>query len=371
MKKLIAVIVFSLAAVLVWDASAVMKPRPSHMDGSKNPEGCRGCHSGRGRKGTPLLKARREILCFKCHGALSRGRGRAATDMESVFAEVSRHPIETAVYHRKGERLPERFSTTPRHVSCADCHKTHITDSERPWRGARGYAPGKIRVTADKGVPPLGLSLKQASEEYELCYLCHSDSANLPSGARNKGEEFDPANASYHPVEMPGKNRYVPSLIRELSVTSVITCTSCHGNNDPSGPEGPHGSDYAPLLVAEYKTENGPEGPKVYELCYMCHDRRSILQNESFQRHNQHIVLYGGGTSCYTCHATHGSRLLENLMDFSEERVGDRVSSLTNGGGPDYIQQAHGRPRCTLNCHGVDHDAVDPNGAGGGKQWPW
>jgi hypothetical protein len=298
-------------------------------------------------------------MCFSCHGAGRRG---SAIDVESVFSKTSRHPIyETTQYHQPGEQLPEQFPSMPRHVACFDCHKAHLSDPEKPWRGSRGYAPGKMR-SGVRGGPPSGLKLNEALDEYELCYLCHSDSANLPAGARNKGEEFDPTNASFHPVEMPGKNKSVPSLVRDLSVNSRIACGSCHGNSNPSEAGGPHGSDYAPLLIAEYRTQDGPEDANVYGLCYLCHDRRSIRDNESFKWHNLHVQL--NDIACFSCHATHGSRDNLHLIDFSAARVGDRVRPA-NGIGPDYLPQFSGKPKCYLSCHNVDHLMEGVNG----KTW--
>jgi|Deesub1362A_J573_1020465.scaffolds.fasta_scaffold00004_408 predicted CXXCH cytochrome family protein len=360
MRKIIAVIVFSVAISVMLGVVAV-EGTPSHMDRSKVPEGCAGCHSGTGVSGTPLLKKPMEEMCFYCHGALNRERSRI--DIESVFAKSSRHPIfETAIYHSPGEQLPEKLASAPRHVSCYDCHVVHRSTPEKPWKGARGYAPGQIRQ--ERGGVPLGLRLREATEEYELCYLCHSDSANLPSDTENISEQFNPANESYHPVEMTGKNKDVPSLVRDLDVNSVITCSSCHGNDDRTGPRGPHGSDYEPILIAEYRTQDGPEDDKAYELCYICHDRRSILGDESFKRHNLHIVFFE--TSCYTCHTTHGSRDNKHLIEFNTE-----VVSESDNGDLLYLPGAPGTPRCSLKCHGVNHDADDDAAGIGGKPWPW
>lgn len=326
-----------VAVLFLSDARSAWAGAPSHMDRSKNPQGCGGCHRGRGVPGTPLLKNTTERICFECHGVMSRGR--AKKDLESVFTKRSIHPIyETTKYHVRGEDLPERVPLTPRHVACADCHSSHVATPEMPWKGVRGYSRARMR-------------LKQTSDEYELCYLCHSDSANLPSNQKNKREEFDPYNESYHPVELPGRNRFVPSLVGGLNTNSKLRCTDCHGSNDAFGPRGPHGSDYPPLLVAQYTTTDGVESPRAYELCYMCHDRRSILGNDSFWKHNLHIVTKG--TSCYACHASHGSRDTKNLIVFNP----NVVSPSNTGLGPQYIYNPT-QPRCYLSCHSADHQTL-------------
>jgi len=331
MRRISIFIVFVLLSY-IGIAGAV---KPTHLDRDKNPEECSGCHSGVGVPGTPLLKDRPERLCFRCHGTMSRGR--AKTDIESVFSKNSIHPVfETSKYHLRGEDLPERVPTTPRHVACPDCHSAHATIPQAPWAGTKGYSQGRLRG-------------KQAQAEYELCYLCHSDSANLPPGQKNKREEFSLFNESYHPIEGPGRNHYVPSLIRGLSENSLIKCTDCHGNNDRNGAKGPHGSDYSPILVATYTTTDGIESPKTYELCYMCHDRRSILGDESFKKHSFHII--NQNTSCYTCHSSHGSRDTKNLIVFNPLVVSPSNSGLAPQYIPDPVQT-----RCYLKCHNSEHN---------------
>ena len=359
MKKLIMIMIMALAATVAWDASVNGKPPPSHMDIFKLPEGCFGCHRGRGVPGTPLLRASITRICFRCHG--NESRGKAKTDIESELAKASTHPIlETTKYHSLFEYLPEEDETMQRHVSCYDCHIAHLTDAEKPWRGVRGYiAPGgRVFRGRVKGGPPPGLKIKEASYEYEMCYLCHSDSANLAND-KNISVSFDPTNPSYHPVEMEGKNKSVPSLVTGLNVTSRISCGNCHGNNDRNGPRGPHGSDYSPLLMAQYKTGNGNRSPKAYELCYMCHDSRSIWKNASFRYHSKHISE--NFISCHSCHASHGSTENAHLIEFNNV-----VVTINTTEPYCYVQDMRGQgdPRCYLTCHlevGAQNKIVEHN----------
>jgi predicted CXXCH cytochrome family protein len=347
-RRPLLIMALAVFGVLLGAALVLAAGRPTHMSRFENPEGCAGCHAGKGVPGTPLLKARREQLCFRCHGALSHGLA-TGRNIQSVVSKQSNHPItETSLYHLRGEVLPEEEESMLRHVACADCHVAHISTPELTWRGARGYISG-LSGAQHPGLRPQGLRLRQATDEYELCYLCHSDSRNLPAGSRNMAELFNPSNFSYHPVEAPGRNLNMPSLVRALSITDRIRCTDCHGNNDSMGPRGPHGSDYSPILVAQYSMEDGPEDARYYELCYMCHDRRSILGDESFRKHNRHVV--SEQTSCFTCHASHGSSS-NNLIEFNTLVVNP---SLTDGG-PMYMPGSGGNPMCYLECHGADHN---------------
>jgi predicted CXXCH cytochrome family protein len=353
--------VFLVALALVFGVSAAASAgSPSHRDRDKNPAGCAGCHAGRGISGTPLLRSGFQNLCFTCHGSQDRGRGRKKSvfDLEAVFEKQSVHPVkETTQHHRYREVLPERDQNAPRHVSCYDCHQAHLSEEDRPTKGARGYAPGLIRDMG-RGSGPRGRWLREADEGYQICYLCHADSANLPEDARNIAAEFDPQNASFHPVERTGKGNFVPSLIPQFSTNSIVTCGDCHGNSDMVGPRGPHGSDYEPLLIAKYVTEDGPEGSTSYELCYLCHERQSILGDQSFKTHNLHISFHG--VACYTCHSSHGSPDKPSLIQFNPAVVNSGSS-----GGPLYWGGTPGTPTCYLSCHGADHNVSGV----AGKAW--
>lgn len=352
--------VISLCFFMGSDLSA-NSSRPSHNDINTNPDGCGACHAGKGKIGTPLLRSWGEELCYKCHSKESRGYLRARTDIKEVFGKFSVHPIEGGQeLHSSYETLPATNPDAPRHVTCADCHVVHITTPDEPTKGARGYLPAPLREKPHGNLPK-GVVLKESPDEYQKCYLCHADSANLPVDKRNISREFNPANASFHPVEMPGRNSSVPSLIDPMDERSELSCSSCHGNDDLKGPRGPHGSDFPPLLIAKYTIEDGNESHKAYELCYLCHDRNSVLNDESFKRHSLHIQAQS--TSCAACHAAHGSVDNGNLIDFAADRVFAANTTAT----AQYIAGSGGQPKCYLTCHGIEHRDTGI----GNTPWPW
>ena len=358
----IIIFMFTMAIVTVFAGAGHAKGIKSHMNRTVSPDECMGCHSRFGISGTALLQQSRENLCFECHGGEDSGKrkNRARTNIKVVLEKFSAHPVvDTSHLHRISEQLPEEDSSKERHVACKDCHRVHITSDKEPTKGAKGYMPGSVRGRSGSGRPK-GLRMKEASSEYEICYLCHPDSANLPADSRNVSSEFNPINASFHPVESTGKNKSVPSLRGGLSENSRIGCISCHDNDDPSGPSGPHGSDNAHILVAPYRVDDGPEHMGAYELCYVCHRRNSILGDKSFRLHQRHIVVEE--TSCHTCHTTHGSELNIGLMDFNTD-----VVEPPGSGGPITYIPGGSTPKCFLKCHGTNHT---PDGIGG-KSWPW
>ena len=169
--------------------------------------------------------------------------------------------------------------------------------------------------------------------------------------------DFALTNQSFHPVEGEGRNPAVISLIRPYrekksssSDVSILLCADCHGNVAPVSPQW--------LLTDNYSTgDNIVESSFAYALCYKCHSRSSILGNESFTSHSRHITgernFKGGGTSCYTCHTSHGSVENRYLIRFNREFVTESSTGKLK-----FVEKGtytfHGE--CWLTCHGVDHN---------------
>lgn len=167
-----------------------------------------------------------------------------------------------------------------------------------------------------------------------------------------------------------GKNFDVPSIPSSyeptLTVNSIIYCTNCH-KDDTGASRGPHGSSYAPILGYQYETMDGiPENAQIYALCYRCHNRTSILNNESFPRHREHVVNDNNPlpkpTPCSVCHDAHGVPDDAGLTGYHTHLINfdTRVVQPTAGNiYPIFID--NGTPfsgSCTLVCHGKLHDRL-------------
>ena len=306
---------------------------PTHLDPSKGMD-CSSCHRSHGKAGTVLLITTNDQICFLCHDSSGPGK-----DIKTEILKNSAHDvINTSQYHQPGEILPETDPNVQRHVSCFDCHNVHRLDSNNKLKGVRGY-DGR------------GTHLKEANSEYQVCYLCHSDSANLPTGSTNVANQFNPVNPSYHPVENFGRNNFVPSLLSGYSTGSLIKCSDCHGNDNPAGPKGPHGSVYTPILSAQYIRTPGPESSNSYALCYKCHSRNSILNDESFKAHKTHVVY--NNISCAQCHVAHGTSKNPYLIEFDLNYV------FPNSNNELFFQQGNnGKDRCFLSCH-INNQSYD------------
>lgn len=315
--------------------------------------GCGICHASHNAGGRErLLKfAAEENNCLNCHSNMG-----GAINLESEFEKPYRHPLNSFI----GVHDPvEATLVDNRHIECVDCHNPHATQSG-------GLVSGALKGVS--GISGAGANIDQqpgVTAEYQLCFRCHGDSRNKQPPLVNRWwsqtnvrEEFSPVNASYHPVMAIGKNTNVPSLMNELSNSTIISCSSCHGNNDSTGPQGPHGSVYEGLLVRSYATQDlTSESTSAYALCYGCHSRASILADESFTRHSMHVTGDGmstneKGTSCSTCHDPHASNQ-ERLINFDNYTV-----DASSSGRLEFYSSGLNAGTCYLSCHDKDHDPL-------------
>jgi predicted CXXCH cytochrome family protein len=318
------------------------------------PEGCGSCHVGHGKAGEPMLAAGEEEFCYQCHGeeterAAMKVSGRLAmsadpVDIKREFQKVSRHPVKEGTGHEPSERLPDVLRGSVNHAECVDCHNPHHrTQAGTRRQGVSGYSLS-------------GQYLDEAVREYEVCLKCHAEKAGLGNASREVLSDFAGSVRSSHPVVQALSAGRSPSLNSSLADGGTLRCSACHTNDDPDGPRGPHGSRHDFLLSGRYDREpNAVESPFAFEFCYSCHDRTSILSNESFGLHREHIQGDPAGnvpgTSCYTCHASHSSRDYPHLIAFNPEAV----SADPKTGRLSYVSHGEGRGECYLLCHGHSH----------------
>jgi predicted CXXCH cytochrome family protein len=325
---------------------------------------CHKSHSAGGRERLLRFKYE-EDNCLNCHnGSVAR------TNIAGEMSKRSTHPVERYVGRHDPAEDPR---TMRRHVECVDCHNPHASQARIIDRqGQRLPETVNAAIRFVPGVSRNGQPVEKIRFEYELCFKCHADGLHVSSSVQvpreitqvNTRLEFQTSNPSYHPVIGPRNNRDVVSLLSPWRVGSVMACTDCH-NSDQAGTAragqrfGPHGSIHEPLLVENYSTRDfTTESERAYALCYRCHDRQSILNDESFPLHSEHIVR--GRASCAACHDPHGvsrvqgnSRNHSNLINFDRSVVQQAGSSL--GRRIEYQDLGPYQGSCTLTCHGVVH----------------
>ncbi|HEU6446876.1 MAG TPA: cytochrome c3 family protein [Verrucomicrobiae bacterium] len=349
--------------VLTANVMAKIAPETRAVSGAKvNPSantvaalGCDNCHQTHTAGGKRFLMKSDalEQNCLVCHNGNLPSQKNVAAD----FQKISVHPITLgAAAHAANE---DPVNPPSRHVTCTDCHNPHAMKSGSQ---KAGELPGALAGV--EGVSASGAVVNPVVHEYELCFRCHADSvARGPATVTrqfvqtNTRLQFSTANQSFHPVEQIGKNQNMPSLIAPMTAQSQITCTDCHNSDSSpaaggSGANGPHGSIFAPLLERNLNTQDfQAESAQAYALCYKCHDRGSILANQSFKFHSTHVV--NDQTACTTCHDSHGVTDAPHLINFNTTYV-----TPSSSGRIEYVSTGFLHGNCTLTCHGKDHQAT-------------
>jgi predicted CXXCH cytochrome family protein len=332
-------------------------PWPGSEYTTVSDNGCENCHISHSADGGPrLLKhAAEEDNCADCHNG-----NVAANDVMDVFGQFSAHRVDdTTTVHDPVE--PAVVET--RHVECGDCHDPHATRMGR----SPGDTPANVR-----GVNIAGAEIAEATRTFEICLRCHGGSPNQPTARTPRQHtqanirlKIQPDNPSFHPVASTGRNLDVPSLIDPWNEQSIVTCIDCHNSDEAvsaggTGPEGPHGSSFEPILVRNYQTlDNTIESASSYALCYECHSRDSILNDESFEGHGKHIR--DEETPCNACHDPHGISSTQgnevnnsHLINFDTSIVFPNSNSLLR-----FVDNGDRAGSCDLLCHGKEHDNFD------------
>jgi predicted CXXCH cytochrome family protein len=325
-------------------------PRTDYLNVAEN--ACENCHNphNAGNELRLMNNLSEEQNCLSCHNG-----NVASTNILSQLAKPYLHNVYGYNLDHDAAEDPLVLSM---HVECEDCHNPHaVNDNPATAPAASGFLAGV------RGINQAGNPVDPIQYAYELCYRCHADSPSKPASHTNRQTpqnnvrlEFDPANPSHHGVNSAGTNPNVPSLIPPLTELSIIYCTDCHGSDGSGSPSGPHGSIFQSQLKYRYQTEDYTvESASAYELCYKCHSRTSILNDESFDDHDKHIRDLR--TPCNACHDPHGishtqgnSTNNAHLINFDV----NIVSPMMNGAFR-YESTGQFSGRCYLRCHGRNH----------------
>jgi predicted CXXCH cytochrome family protein len=321
--------------------------------GSVRQASCEACHRPHNAGGRERLMRREaeEDNCLSCHdGSVARG------NIAAELTKISIHDVRATT----GVHSPaEKASGMTKHVECTDCHDPH--------RAAAGTAVAphiRPSTRGATGITGADTTLIEATYEFQICYKCHTGTATVRSPLISRvisnadlSQKLAPVNPSYHPVEASGKSTNVPSLLQPLKTTSIIYCTNCHNSDSiAQGTRGPHGSPYRPLLARNYALiDNTVESPTAYALCYGCHNRNSILANQSFKLHKLHIV--DKKTPCYLCHDPHGISATQGTTRNNVHLINFNNTAVLpfNKTGPVYVSRGTNRGSCTLRCHNFNH----------------
>ncbi|MBN2404664.1 MAG: hypothetical protein JXE06_03700, partial [Coriobacteriia bacterium] len=310
-----------------------------------------------------------ENLCFACHTGSTLSDGYGVKTMSARSQSVSllfgssyanttspwsikKHGVGTYSGVHESDETQAEISAN-KHVECEDCHDAHATGngvsgstihttgtstiaSGSPLWGAWGqeptYSPG-ANWTAPTGYTKTTTASSKYAE-YQICFKCHSGAnTNVTSwggtGANlwtNVALDFNPNNASYHPVVAPlGSTKALNADWMDTGWKAVGTqtmyCSDCHGpRSTDSAAVGPHGSSLPHMLKGYWPftstgtpyTINGlAAGTQTGLLCDNCHN--------GFSDNRAHTASTGAHASaaCYRCHTIvpHGSKLGRLIAD--------------------------------------------------------
>lgn len=322
---------------------------------------CRSCHRPHTAGGEErlLLFENEEDNCLVCHSGPV-----AAYNIAAEIDKFSGHdPRDYLGIH---DAVETGYGIDP-HVECTDCHNPHAVAQPQP---GSGYVPIGDTLGYARGVTIGGAEIATAQFEYEVCFRCHGDQAvpitgriNRLAATDNLRLKFSPTNPSFHPVAGPVGNTETVSLAPGWTHGALLRCTDCH-NNDNSrrfgggGPDGPHGSNNDFLLLRNYSVaDDTSESQDAYALCYRCHLRSSILNDESFSYHKKHID--DERTPCSACHDPHGvPTIVGGTSDRTHLINFDRsiVFPHPQNGRLEFHDNGHFAGSCTLICHGEVHN---------------
>ncbi|UCE59654.1 MAG: hypothetical protein JSU63_19695 [Phycisphaerales bacterium] len=326
---------------------------------------CRSCHRPHtaGGRERLLLFESEEDNCLDCHDGQI-----ALTNMLVEIQKFWAHDPRRYTQVHDPVELPVGGEA---HVECEDCHNPHAVQAQGP---VSSYIPIGATMTSVRGVTIGGTPIDEADYEYEICFRCHGDNP-VPVSQQivrqvhtsNHRLRFSPINESFHPVAAPSPNSDTVSLVPEIAPGSLMRCTDCH-NNDAgpraggAGPDGPHGSNFNFLLERNYTVlDDTHESEYEYALCYKCHLRSSIIGNQSFSHHLQH--LRGASSApCSVCHDPHGVNGADPYSSDHTHLINFDMTVVfpeTQSGRMQFEDLGTHTGRCTLRCHGRNH--VDTN----------
>ncbi len=323
-------------------------------------QNCDACHQPHTAPSGPYLLRRATIAatCNRCHD----GSVPNAANIKTITDRIPSHDTGSPV---------DPPAPAADHVSCADCHEPHTMSPGAA--AAPDIHPNFGRVA---GISTSGTPVAAATTESQVCYKCHADTETRSRQVSRKAvdtntrQQFSPSAISFHPVEAPGRNMHVPSLMPGWSTASRVSCSSCHGSENSraaggSGPNGTHGSSFSPVLVAPYETRDmTTESAQAYALCYQCHDRANILGNFSFPTHSLHIV--DQQTPCSACHDSHGISSARGTPSGNAKLINFATTIVfpdPGTGRMEYVDGGMFAGQCFLSCHGTTHSGVSYPGA--------
>lgn len=299
-------------------------PGPAKAD----PGNCNNCHNPHGYDddaGAPwtepvpfMLIGREGLLCIGCHKSGGVGAD-VATDVQKTHdAASSVHKAADATLatddYKEVHDLTSEYNTaiTTKHVECVDCHNPHTATSSLHTQGTNnvsGVLAGVVGIAATTPATwtePTYSVVQTATDEYQICYKCHSGANTAAAGFADWGGgsgstawtdvglEFNTNNASYHPVVgITDATARISGLTGDWTagVGQTMYCSDCHESD--SLVAGPHGSATKWMLSGDNKAWP-----------YLAADRNGTADTSGFRTYTnrEDDLGFTDGLFCRNCH---------------------------------------------------------------------
>lgn len=314
---------------------------------------CASCHQSHSAPSGPYLlkELTASRTCLACHDGSVPNAANIQVDVNRAYTHDNDAPVDP-------DLEPQEVMVC---TSCHDPHTMQMGVGATPPRtnGPRTAAVGRLGFI--NGTTLSGAAIDPIQAEHQDCLRCHADQNPVqPTIPRqvtqlNMASKFGGSAISYHPVGATGRSSNVPSLKSGWTTADQMECSDCHSSSSGVS-AGAHGSDYDGLLVSRMATQDHTsESAAAYALCYRCHDRASILNDESFSYHKKHIV--DERTPCTVCHDSHGiasaggsAQGNAHLINFATDVVFANRNGLLR-----YESLGQFQGRCSLTCHNEEH----------------
>ena len=399
---------------------------------------CSVCHQTHTARSGALVEATTTTgQCYTCHAG---GVGGADVQAQYALGQPANDPATRSYWsHETADASTHTVDTDnefagrlDRHSQCTDCHDPHGTTTDPATMTATGWTlPGGLANVSGvavsngaAGTAPaytwLDGTVAPVTAEYQLCFKCHSGFTTLPDDVPGKpsqnatdlGVALNPANASYHPIEAPGRNQTQkladslagtsPYKLWNFTVGDTVRCVSCHSSNTTGTASDPaqnapgatltvHASTNRGILVRPYENRVLSASGRFYDnqgsaLCLTCHMETPFLnqyrpaaaEGTNFVFHGLHMAGISdkgsggldidtpgagqGNARCAECHFSgHGTTDQPSTQSVSGDRLivfaPDVLGSKAMGGVPTFTKTATGGS-CTITCHGKDHQGA-------------
>jgi predicted CXXCH cytochrome family protein len=288
------------------------------------------CHAERGTASyvhTPIAQG----SCVSCHD-VTASKARFGLKKSDLDLCLSCHEDQKAFYKKKVIHPPVK-------TDCISCHNPH----QSPYKFQLESGPSSARLcfTCHDEEDKMEYQYLHGPVESEDCLACHNPhSSSYKHLVRAGPQEIQLCDSCHQ--EIPKK---IKNSAFKHGVINKGLCSPCHAF---------HGSNLTKHWTRLFPDKfYNPYDPKLYSLCFQCHEKRQAFfeksttltnfRNGKRNLHYLHVTRKKGRTciACHDVHATNQERLVRSSTPFGPSNFRIRIVFVkTPTGGT-----------CMMSCH--------------------